>query len=77
MYATPVVYPLSALSGNAFYWVCLNPASAPIELFRYSLWGEGTVTVGMLVWSWAITAVLAITGIMLFNHVERVFADTV
>ncbi|MBP3902081.1 MAG: ABC transporter permease [Blautia sp.] len=77
MYATPVVYPLSALSGRALFWVSLNPAAAPIELFRYSLWGEGTVTAGMLTLSWAITAVLAVSGIMLFNHVERIFADTV
>ena len=77
MYATPVVYPLSALKGRALFWVSLNPAAAPIEMFRYSLWGEGTLTTGMLVWSWAITALLAISGIMLFNHVERVFADTV
>ena len=77
MYATPVVYPLSALTGKALFWVSLNPVAAPIELFRYSLWGEGTVTINMLVLSWVMTAVLAVSGIMLFNHVERVFADTV
>lgn len=77
MYATPVVYPLSALKGKALFWVSLNPVSAPIELFRYSLWGEGTVMTGMLGSSWAITILLTISGIMLFNHVERIFADTV
>ena len=77
MYATPVVYPLSALNGRALFLVSLNPAAAPIELFRYAMWGEGTVTTGMLALSWAVTVVLAASGIMLFNHVERVFADTV
>ena len=77
MYATPVVYPLTALNGRALFWVSLNPVTAPLELFRYSLWGEGTLTAGMLALSWTITIMLAISGVMLFNHVERVFADTV
>lgn len=77
MYATPVVYPLSALKGKAMFWVSLNPAAAPIELFRYSLWGEGVLTTNMMALSWTVTTALAVSGIMLFNHVERVFADTV
>lgn len=77
MYATPVVYPLSAVSGRGLFWVSLNPVTAPMELIRYSLWGKGIVTVQMLSVSWMITALLLMLGIMLFNRVERVFADTV
>ena len=77
MYATPVVYPLSAVGKNVLPWISLNPASAPMELFRYSLWGKGTLSVKMIAISWTVTAALAFFGVMLFNHVERIFADTV
>ena len=77
MYATPVVYPLSAVTGSASFWIALNPVTAPMEMLRYSLWGKGAFSAGMLSVSWAMTALLVVSGILLFNHVERVFADTV
>ena len=77
MYATPVVYPLSEVGGRASFWLSLNPVTAPMELFRYSLWGKGMISGQMQTVSWLITAVLVFLGIVLFNHVERVFADTV
>lgn len=77
MYATPVVYPLSAVSGRAALWISMNPVTAPMELMRYSLWGKGTLSSQMLSVSWVITALVVVLGVMLFNHVERVFADTV
>ena len=77
MYATPVVYPLSAVGEDVLPLISLNPVTAPMELFRYSLWGKGTLSVMMIAVSWAVTAVLVFSGVMLFNHVERVFADTV
>ena len=77
MYATPVVYPLSAVGDGASFWVRLNPVTAPMELVRYSLWGKGTLSAQMAAASWAATALVVILGVMLFNHVERVFADTV
>ena len=77
MFATPVVYPLSALDTDASFWISLNPVTFPIELFRYSLWGKGSILPGNGFLSWIITIGVLLAGIILFNRVERIFADTV
>ena len=77
MYATPVVYPLSTLKGRALKLISMNPVTSPMELFRYSLWGKSVLSAEMLLVSWLLTLILLFSGVMLFNHVERVFADTV
>lgn len=77
MYATPVVYPLSTVSGPLRTILLLNPVTAPVELFRYAFLGTGTVSIGHLVYAWAVTLVIAFLGVIVFNKVERTFMDTV
>ncbi|MDO4803703.1 MAG: ABC transporter permease [Lachnospiraceae bacterium] len=77
MYATPVVYPLSTLSGAIRELVLLNPVTQPMELFRWALLGVGSVSPSRLVYSLWVTVVLVFGGIMVFNRVERTFLDTV
>ena len=77
MYASPVVYPLSALSEATRRILLLNPVTVPIELIRQALWQQSSVGTGDILLSWAITIPVLIIGIILFNHVERIFADTV
>lgn len=78
MYATPIVYPMSELGGgfmSKVLWV--NPVTAPVELFRYAILGQGEIMTGSLLLSAVITVVLLVGGIMIFNKVERTFMDTV
>lgn len=78
MYITPVVYPLSQLDDGLFKTVMwLNPVTAPIELFRYALLGQGTVDIFYLIISCVITIVVFLLGIIIFNRVEKTFMDTV
>jgi len=78
MYATPVVYPLSMIGGGAFRWLILaNPMTPIIEAFRYAYLGSGTFSVADLFYSAGFTAVVLFLGVVLFNHVERTFMDTV
>lgn len=77
MFATPVAYPLSALNGRFYLAACLNPAAAPMELLRFSLWGNTVIRPIHAALSWGLTILLSLAGTLLFNHVERVFADTV
>ena len=77
MYATPVVYPLSTLSGPLRTIVLINPATAPIELFRRALFGVGTFVPWSAAISLAFTLAAAFFGIVIFNRVERTFMDTV
>lgn len=78
MYATPIVYPLSQLEdGIIKNVILLNPITAPVELFRYALLGKGTIIPGCYLLSILFTLVVAVIGIMVFNHTERTFMDTV
>lgn len=78
MYATPIVYPLSQLGdGLMKTLLMLNPVTTPVEIFRYALFGKGTIHELYLGISVAFTLLVAILGIMVFNKVERTFMDTV
>lgn len=78
MYLTPVIYPLSTIE-NGFLKtiVTINPVTAPMEVFRYALLGEGQIMPLYIIISWVITILVAIFGIMVFNRVEKTFMDTV
>lgn len=78
MYATPVVYPMSELGEGWMRTVLiLNPVTAPVELFRYAILGQGSVMPGALALSAGTTVVVLLIGIMIFNKVEKTFMDTV
>jgi lipopolysaccharide transport system permease protein len=80
MYTTTVVYPLSEAIKKypAYQWLfSLNPMTAIIETFRYGFLGQGTFSWVSLVLSFAITILIAVTGTIVFNKVERNFIDTV
>lgn len=78
MYATPVVYPISQLENSLLKKIILlNPVAAPMELFRYIVLGHGTILFENLLISWAFTLILLLFAVMIFNHVERTFMDTV
>lgn len=78
MYITPVVYPLSEAGEGWIRTVLLvNPVTAPVEMFRYAVLGSGEIMIGAMIWSWAFTLVVTISGIMIFNKVEKTFMDTV
>lgn len=77
MYATPVVYPLSTVP-DKYRWVLLiNPMTSVIETFRYAFLGNGSFNIASLSYSTGATLVILFLGILLFNHVEKTFMDTV
>ena len=78
MYITPIVYPMSQLSDGLIKSVLMiNPVTAPVEVIRYALLGQGTIMPGYLALSAGITLVVVLLGIMIFNKVEKTFMDTV
>jgi lipopolysaccharide transport system permease protein len=78
MYATPIVYPMSQLSGGFMETVLkINPVTAPVEIFRYAVLGQGTISWFSYGLSWVITVLVVFVGVMIFNHVEKTFMDTV
>ena len=77
MYATPVIYPLSSTSGKLRTLLLLNPMTAIIENFKYSVFDQGEFLVGGIVYSICFSMLVAIVGIVVFNQVEKTFMDTV
>lgn len=78
MYATPVVYPMSELEeGWMQLLLKINPVTAPIELFRYAILGQGSIMTESIVLSWIITLTVTVVGVMIFNKIEKTFMDTV
>lgn len=78
MYITPIVYPISELGDGFMRTVLLiNPVTAPVEVFRYAVLGQGYINPLYIGISWAVTIVVAVFGVMLFNRVEKTFMDTV
>lgn len=77
MYATPVIYPVSAIP-ERFQWVILaNPMTPIVEAFRYGFLGAGTVNIYHLLYSLIFMLVVVFLGTVIFNRVEQTFMDTV
>ena len=77
MYATTVAYPLTAAPEKYRSIIELNPMTGIIEFFRFSLLGEGSVSLNQFLYSSGITAVLLFLGIIIFNRTEKSFVDTI
>lgn len=78
MYITPIVYPMSQLGDGLMKTILMiNPVTAPVEVLRYAILGQGTILPGYLALSWGITIAVVLFGIMIFNKVEKTFMDTV
>lgn len=77
MYATTVIFPLSAAPEKYKWLIELNPMTAVIETFRYGFLGEGSFSWASLGLSAALTLTVTFFGVLIFNKVERNFIDTV
>lgn len=78
MYATPVIYPLSTITNPKLLLVMqLNPLTGIVEFFKYGMLGVGCHEWWMLGYSFGFMVVLLITGVVVFNKVQRSFMDTV
>jgi len=78
MYATPVAYPMSFLVNKSYAsWIQWNPLAPIVEGFRYALFGMGGFHYQDLYYSAVFIIITLITGLFMFNRVERTFMDTV
>lgn len=77
MYASPVVYTATTISGNLYRIYMCNPMAPIITTWRYAILGTGefpTVYWGV---SWIVTAAVLTLGVILFSRIEKTFMDTV
>jgi lipopolysaccharide transport system permease protein len=77
MYLTPVIYPLSSVQGLWRWLLLLNPMTSVLEFFRLAFLGTSAISPVWLLYSAAFTMVTLLIGVLVFNHVETTFMDTV
>ena len=77
LYASPVAYSASAVSGEWRGLYYANPLAAPLELMRWSLLGTPFPGANHLAYSVAAALALCLVGTWVFRHIERSFADEI
>lgn len=77
MYATPIIYPLSSVTGNLRLLLVVNPITHIIETFRYGFTGSGNLNFIMILYSLVVSLFIFFLGLAIFNKVEKSFIDSV
>ena len=77
MYATPIIYPLSAAPENYRDSIALNPLTSIFEAFRYSCLSCGSLDWGGLLYSTFFMLVTLFFSVIIFSRTERNFMDTI
>lgn len=77
LYATPVIYPVSAIPVHWRFIMAINPMAAIVDLYRYAFFGTAALSLKYLFLSVVTTIVILISGLLIFNKVQRTFIDTI
>jgi lipopolysaccharide transport system permease protein len=80
MYLSAVMYPMALIKQKlpAYGWlVQYNPLAYVIETARYMLLNVGHISILGLVYTFVVTVVVLLVGVLIFNNTEKSFIDTV
>lgn len=80
MYLSAVMYPMALIKEKlpAYGWLVeYNPLAYIIETTRYMLLGIGHISFLGLGYTFAVTAIVFLVGVLIFNKTEKSFIDTV
>lgn len=77
MYATPIVYPLSAMPERYRPIIELNPLTPIFEAFKYGCMGCGQLNWDGLLYSILFMIIMVVFSVLVFNRVERNFIDSI
>ena len=77
MYGTPVAYDIGIIPQRYMELYLLNPMTPVINTFRAAFLGLGSFDLPHYLMSWALTLIVLLIGLTLFNRVEKTFMDTV
>jgi lipopolysaccharide transport system permease protein len=75
MYATPIIYPVSLVPERYRWILALNPMTAVVDGFRWSILGVNAPDVGVLAGSLGISVLLTAGGLLYFRRTERTIVD--
>ena len=77
MFATPIVYSTTNVPAKWMWVVYANPMSCVVVFARRAFLGTGAADPALLGSGLAVGALLFVTGLLMFNKVQRTFIDTV
>ena len=86
MYVSAVMYPISLIKeklvlpekGIDYAWLIdYNPMAQIIEMGRYLILNEGTVSHFGMVYTGLVSVVVLLLGVVIFNKTEKSFIDTI
>ncbi len=77
LYATPIVYPLSAVPAQFQKFFLLNPLVSIFEAFRYAVLGQGRIDLFQLGSSFVVMVILFFVSLVVFHRAEGTFMDFV
>lgn len=77
MYATPVVYPASYVGRTTRWLWSLNPMTPLVEAGRQVLLGRSSIDAVMVAVGACSALLLCVSGILVFNRVQRNFIDNI
>ena len=71
MYISPVIYPLSSVPEFYKKLIFMNPMTPVIEIFRFTLFKTGEISLSMISLSIFSTIFIFLLGLLVFNKVEK------
>jgi lipopolysaccharide transport system permease protein len=77
MYATPVIYPVSAIPSKYKIFIMANPMTPILETFKHAFLGSGSMSWTGLAYATIFTFIVIVLGVIIFNKTEENFIDTV
>jgi lipopolysaccharide transport system permease protein len=77
LFATPVVYPASAVPDSFRIVLGLNPMTGVVEGFRWALFGGSPPSTALMLASLGVTFLVLASGLLYFRQAERTFADVI
>jgi len=76
-YATPVIYPVSFIPSSYRWLLALNPLTAVVAGFRWSLLGTPFGNTSVLFGSIGFSVVITVSGLFVFRRTERTIVDMI
>ena len=77
LFATPVAYPANLIHGWLHLVFALNPMTAVVEGFRWSILGTSHFDITATVISTSMSVAVLVSGLFYFRRMEQTFADVV
>ncbi len=75
MYVTPVIYPMSVIREDLRWIAYLNPMTSIVESYREIFLGVSSLATFGIIMSSSITFFVLISGVLVFNRIQRDFVD--